>query len=198
MGNCVGAKAAYRVLTCRLKMLHPVLLSMFIVLVPSRCSAQPGGSQALQQLTAFRKNHRRTVDGRLCAAAFVQDDQTYTDCTTARAPNGTAGHYGSDITLWPRSLCELNGSGGEWCYVEVQLLGKGTSDWNYCVPPINYGNLRSSSPLAAHHKLLLLVIRQNPLKSSPSFRDESCRRGEHGRLRLFADWFPLKRLRPFR
>lgn len=31
--------------------------------------------------------------------------------------------------------------GGEWCYVEVQLLGKGTSDWNYCLPPLNYGNL---------------------------------------------------------
>ena len=49
------------------------------------------GSAALQQLTEYRKSHRRTIDGRLCAAAFVQDDQTYTDCTAARAPNGTAG-----------------------------------------------------------------------------------------------------------
>ncbi|CDJ44018.1 LCCL domain-containing protein, putative [Eimeria tenella] len=54
------------------------------------CAAPPGGAQALQQLTEFRKSHRRTVDGRLCAAAFVQDDQTYTDCTAAKAPNGTA------------------------------------------------------------------------------------------------------------
>ena len=29
----------------------------------------------------FRQEHRRTVDGRLCAAAFVQDRQTYTGCT---------------------------------------------------------------------------------------------------------------------
>ncbi|KFH01603.1 PA14 domain-containing protein [Toxoplasma gondii MAS] len=92
-----------------------------------QCLAQDVGYNLgpLQQLTQFRKQHRRTVDGRLCAAAFVQDDQTYTDCTGARAPDGKAG--------------------GEWCYVEVQLLGKGGRDWNWCIPPINYDKVRSKS-----------------------------------------------------
>lgn len=79
--------------------------------------------QPLQQLTEFRKQHRRTFDGRLCAAAFVQEDHTYTDCTDARAPDGSIGR-------------------GEWCYVEVQLLGKGLKDWGYCIPPIDYDKVR--------------------------------------------------------
>ncbi|KAF8823008.1 PA14 domain-containing protein [Cardiosporidium cionae] len=45
----------------------------------------------LQELTEFRQRFRKTIDGRLCAAAFVQDDQTYTDCTDARSPDGSAG-----------------------------------------------------------------------------------------------------------
>ncbi|XP_026190084.1 uncharacterized protein LOC34618447 [Cyclospora cayetanensis] len=85
------------------------LLILVAVLLAARCSAQPGGSQALQQLTAFRKNHRRTVDGRLCAAAFVQDDQTYTDCTTAKAPNGTT----DKIRLKARQAFEMKASEGE-------------------------------------------------------------------------------------
>lgn len=68
-----------------------VVFVAFVLWNPASCAAPPGGAQALQQLTEFRKSHRRTVDGRLCAAAFVQDDQTYTDCTAAKAPNGTAG-----------------------------------------------------------------------------------------------------------
>ncbi|OEH77246.1 LCCL domain-containing protein [Cyclospora cayetanensis] len=44
---------------------------------------------ALQKLTEFRPRHRKTIDGRLCAAAFVHEGQTYTDCTDARSPDGT-------------------------------------------------------------------------------------------------------------
>lgn len=54
----------------------------------------PGGGQAesaLQKLTEFRGRYRKTVDGRLCAAAFVHEAQTYTDCTDARSPDGTTG-----------------------------------------------------------------------------------------------------------
>nr|CEL67103.1 TPA: PA14 domain-containing protein [Neospora caninum Liverpool] len=67
-----------------------------------QCLAQNVGYNLgpLQQLTRFRKQHRRTIDGR----------------------------------LW-----------GEWCYVEVQLLGKGGRDWNWCIPPINYDKVRSKS-----------------------------------------------------
>ena len=57
--------------------------------------------EQLQPLTNFRKQHRRTIDGRLCAAAFVQDRKTYTGCTTAPNPAGE--------------------SGRPWCYVEAQV-----------------------------------------------------------------------------
>ena len=43
---------------------------------------------------------RRTLDGRLCAAAFVQNRQAYTGCTDAPNPDGE--------------------SGRPWCYVESQ------------------------------------------------------------------------------
>ncbi|KAL8453847.1 hypothetical protein Emag_001655 [Eimeria magna] len=85
---------------------------------------------ALQKLTEFRPRHRKTVDGRLCAAAFVHEGQTYTDCTDARSPDGVTGR--------------------EWCYVEVQLLGKGPKDWEFCSPPLNY----TSNTLAALPTLL--------------------------------------------
>ncbi|KAI4840909.1 LCCL domain-containing protein [Plasmodium brasilianum] len=77
---------------------------------------------SLGNITEFRQQHRKTLDGRLCAAAFLHDDQTYTDCTSAPSPDGT--------------------SGREWCYVEVQLLGKGVRDWDYCANTVNYDKLR--------------------------------------------------------
>ena len=121
-----------------------------------RAVAQPEegySREQLQPLTKFRQQHRRTVDGRLCAAAFVQDRcarypanlrriharavltrQAYTSCTEAANPAGE--------------------SGRPWCYVEAQALdcsllriislrcrswllqllesgGVGTA-WNYC------------------------------------------------------------------
>lgn len=76
----------------------------------------------LEKITEFRQQHRKTLDGRLCAAAFLHNDQTYTDCTDAVSPDGT--------------------SGREWCYVEVQLLGKNARDWDYCTGAINYNKLR--------------------------------------------------------
>ena len=64
------------------------------------------------------QTHRKTLDGRLCAAAYVHDSQAFTaqllshvtvlalaglvqDCTTASSPEGI--------------------SGREWCYVEVRV-----------------------------------------------------------------------------
>ncbi|KJP84988.1 hypothetical protein AK88_05383 [Plasmodium fragile] len=79
-------------------------------------------TSSLERITEFRQQHRKTLDGRLCAAAFLHDDQTYTDCTSATSPDGT--------------------SGREWCYVEVQLLGKGSRDWDYCANAVNYNKLR--------------------------------------------------------
>ncbi|KYK70234.1 PA14 domain-containing protein [Toxoplasma gondii TgCatPRC2] len=102
-------------------------VALLCLSVPACLSEAPAPptNDPLQRLTEFRQQHRKTIDGRLCAAAFVQDNQTYTDCTDARSPDGT--------------------SGREWCYVEVQLLGKGPKDWNYCSRPINYSKLRAKA-----------------------------------------------------
>lgn len=81
--------------------------------------------ESLKKLTEYRQQHRKTVDGRLCAAAFVQEDRTYSDCTKATDPNGLTGK--------------------EWCYVEVQLIGKGNRDWEYCRGVINYDVVRSKA-----------------------------------------------------
>ena len=44
---------------------------------------------------------RRTLDGRLCAAAFVQNRQAFTGCADVPNPDGV--------------------SGRPWCYVEAQV-----------------------------------------------------------------------------
>ena len=44
---------------------------------------------------------RRTLDGRLCAAAFVQNRQAFTGCADVPNPDGV--------------------SGRPWCYVESQV-----------------------------------------------------------------------------
>ena len=48
-----------------------------------------------------RQQHRRTLDGRLCAAAFVFDRQTHTGCSDGSNPDGEHGR--------------------EWCYVDAQV-----------------------------------------------------------------------------
>ena len=85
-------------------------------------------------------------DGRLCAAAFVQNRKSYTGCTDAANPAGE--------------------SGRPWCYVEaqvrvaattlhqpscdvralccIQLLGADAKEsaWNFCAPAVDYDALR--------------------------------------------------------
>lgn len=79
----------------------------------------------LKRLTEYRQQHRKTINGELCAAAFVQDGQTYTDCTIARSPDGTIGR--------------------EWCYVEYQNSRESGSYWNFCVEVINYDTVRAKA-----------------------------------------------------
>merc|ERR1712187_610137 len=82
--------------------------------------------EMLQPLTKFRQAHRRTVDGRLCAAAFVQDRTAYTGCTDAPNPVGE--------------------SGRPWCYVEAQLgvIGSAAA-WEYCAPAVDYDAVRGAA-----------------------------------------------------
>merc|ERR1712061_320295 len=77
-----------------------------------------------EPLTKFRQ-HRRTVDGRLCAAAFVQSRQVYTGCAND-APN-------------PEGV-----SGQPWCYVEPQLNAAGSA-WGPCASTMDYGALREEA-----------------------------------------------------
>ncbi|CDJ48072.1 hypothetical protein EBH_0019050 [Eimeria brunetti] len=103
-------------------MFRLIFLLVFVFLQFSGCKSQKAGvsapvsatsaaaaAAALQQLTEFRKNRRRTADGRLCAAAFVQEDQLYTDCTRSRAPNGTQ----DKIRLKARQAFEMKAAEAE-------------------------------------------------------------------------------------
>ena len=93
----------------------------------------------------WRSCHAHVLkDGRLCAAAFVQNRKSYTGCTDAPNPVGE--------------------SGRPWCYVEAQvpamhyshvccvllravsgkLLDASATEaaWNYCTPVTDYDALR--------------------------------------------------------
>eukprot|EP00397_Hematodinium_sp_SG-2012_P066662 GEMP01100664.1.p1 GENE.GEMP01100664.1~~GEMP01100664.1.p1 ORF type:complete len:147 (+),score=33.99 GEMP01100664.1:129-569(+) len=81
--------------------------------------------EQLEALTRYRQQHRRTIDGRLCAAAFVQDKMTFTNCADIASPGGVAGK--------------------PWCYVEPQLLNQsaGLANWGFCQdPPADYEEMR--------------------------------------------------------
>lgn len=97
--------------------------------IADQAQASDYNREILQPLTKYRQQHRRTVDGRLCAAAFVQNRKAYTGCTDAANPSGE--------------------SGRPWCYVEpqveicvfscmalltkfLQLLDGSSPPWNYC------------------------------------------------------------------
>lgn len=104
------------------------LLFAFLANISLQCASQVleegYDREQLQPLTQFRQKHRRTIDGRLCAAAFVQNRQAYTGCTGAPNPVGE--------------------SGREWCYVEAQLSGAAPA-WNYCAPVMDYDAVRASA-----------------------------------------------------
>merc|ERR1712137_1284905 len=102
-----------------------IMKSISLFLFAGVCTAEPAD---LQALTEFRQQHRRTVDGRLCAAASVQDRHAFTGCTAARDPAGA--------------------SGRPWCYVVAQLSAA-DKNWNYCAPVTDYDAMRVSAAQAA-------------------------------------------------
>ena len=63
----------------------------------------------LKPLAQHRQQHRRTLDGRLCAAAFVFDRQTHTGCSDGSNPAGEHGR--------------------EWCYVDAQVAHASGAIW---------------------------------------------------------------------
>lgn len=97
---------------------------MQLMATPSQ-AAMPSvtDTDALKAMTKYRQQHRRTVSGHLCAAAFVRDNQIYTDCTTSKNPD--------------------SGVGREWCYVEHQLMSRVKGGWDFCAPVIDYDKVRA-------------------------------------------------------
>ncbi|CDR95453.1 PA14 domain containing protein, putative [Babesia bigemina] len=127
-------------------------------------SATEYDREELQKLTEFRQRHRKTVDGMLCAAAFVRNGKTFTDCTTSEAPDGSVGR--------------------EWCYVEVQLVGVGFRDWDFCAGVVDYDVLRSKATLLSQlkaselaHSVLQLSSEESRLTRTLSHFHEVCGRG---------------------
>merc|ERR1712072_853538 len=111
MGSSVSCRRGTATMRC-------LILSCLLVAVAATTSKQ----QPLEPLTKFRQTHRKTADGRLCAAAYVHNSQAYTDCTEAANPNGI--------------------SGRAWCYVEEQVANAGPQKWDYCAPKIDYADVR--------------------------------------------------------
>merc|ERR1711972_1062075 len=86
----------------------------------------------LDSLVQHRQGHRKTTDGRLCAAAFVHNDVAYTNCASTTAPDGTVG--------------------AEWCYVEPQAAAGGSPIWDFCSSRVDYAELRRTMGYAFEEK----------------------------------------------
>lgn len=107
----------------------------------------------LQPLTQFRQQHRRTVDGRLCAAAFVQNRETFTG-----SPRSSSGFRGGVPFYLRFAGCTdtpspSGASGRPWCYTEAQLSQGGVQSWEYCAPVVDYDALRRESTKASPAKV---------------------------------------------
>ena len=86
-----------------------------------------------------RQQHRRTLDGRLCAAAFVFDRQTHSGCSDGSNPDGEHGREWCyvDAQVARRNQQEFARGVCSTCSVTVgfvQLLGGGRGEpaWGYC------------------------------------------------------------------
>ncbi|GIX64147.1 PA14 domain-containing protein [Babesia caballi] len=134
---------------------------------PKDLAIPPGADydrEELQKLTEFRQRHRKTVDGRLCAAAFVRNGNKFTDCTATEAPDGSVGR--------------------EWCYVEVQLVGAGFRDWDFCAGVVDYDVLRSKATLLSQmkaselaHSVLQLTKEESRLEKTLRHFEAVCGHG---------------------
>merc|ERR1712188_135506 len=111
-------------ISCAMSCLRVFVASVLVVQLAAQSPGDGYSREQLLPLTKFRQQHRRTIDGRLCAAAFVQNRKSYTGCTDAPNPSGE--------------------SGRSWCYVEAQLLEATSAEsaWNFCAPVVDYNGLR--------------------------------------------------------
>ena len=105
--TCFGAAHDQEVVRCQslfassvagVNIMSGAFATLIVFFIALRCSSaqvpDAGYSrEELQPLTEFRQQHRKTVDGRLCAAASVQNRQTYTGA--------------SEIVGHPREQCHI-------------------------------------------------------------------------------------------
>merc|ERR1719420_74142 len=75
----------------------------------------------------FQQQHRKTTDGRLCAAASAQDEQTFAGCSSMASPDGSVGR--------------------PWCYLAPQLIDASgdAQNWQYCAGVIDYDAVRAAA-----------------------------------------------------
>merc|ERR1719263_1872724 len=94
---------------------------IFQLLVASTCA------DAVAEAPRFQQQHRKTVDGRLCASASAQDEQTFAGCSTLATPDGDIGR--------------------PWCYLAPQLVDASadSKNWQYCADVIDYDEVRAAS-----------------------------------------------------
>merc|ERR1719313_18463 len=109
------------------KTMHKRIFAFSLLAVVTNAQQQP-----LEPLTKYRQTHRKTKDGRLCAAAYVHNSQAFTDCTSAPNPDGV--------------------TGTEWCFVEEQVASAGGASWGYCAPKVNYAEVRARVGAALEEK----------------------------------------------
>merc|ERR1719456_794834 len=81
----------------------------------------------LGEAPRFQQQHRKTVDGRLCASASAQDEQTFAGCSTQATPDGDIGR--------------------PWCYLAPQLIdaSSDTQNWQYCAGVVDYDAVRAAA-----------------------------------------------------
>ena len=145
---CVGKDLSVRM---------AIMKSISLFLFAGVCRAEPAD---LQALTQFRQQHRRTVDGRLCAAASVQDRRTCVIVSMSIFCSGWIGRGAGSLTIFGKGpfpngffLFQLvlatvvcyalsnirhaftgctaardpaGASGRPWCYVEAQVVVRGS------------------------------------------------------------------------
>merc|ERR1719263_1568786 len=75
----------------------------------------------------YQQQHRKTTDGRLCAPASAQDEQTFAGCSSMASPDGSVGR--------------------PWCYLAPQLIDASgdAQNWQYCAGVIDYDAVRGAA-----------------------------------------------------
>merc|ERR1719263_636820 len=93
---------------------------IFQLLVASTCA------DAVAEAPRFQQQHRKTVDGRLCASASAQDEQTFAGCSTLATPDGDIGR--------------------PWCYLAPQMIdaSSDSKNWQYCSGVVDYDEVRAA------------------------------------------------------